>query len=261
MATRINYSPLNHPPVGYIENNERDDIWDHPLHNEGVFIPPRRALEYEQERHENRSYQECPAWKSYWAQSFVVFNQIDLKMTFKKESGLITDTNFPLHEFNKYVLINEGSTRGFNSEQIDSPYRGNLVFQLSQSMFMWTDKKLRNIWVELSPWPSLYHDTGLEFINAEFPFSRWHRPVNAAFKAHAPNIDLKRGQPLYVMRFRGGKNNAYDLRRWKDFGGPPDTLKRRLNQHQSLKQWVKGVSWGLINKDEPQKKCPFNPFR
>ena len=45
MALKINYAPLNHVPVGYVENaGGRDDIWDHPLHNEGVFIPPQRML-------------------------------------------------------------------------------------------------------------------------------------------------------------------------------------------------------------------------
>ena len=261
MALKINYSPLNHPPVGFIDNNQRDDIWDHPLHNEGVFIPPRRVLEYEQERHVGRSYNDCPAWKSYWAQSFVVFNQVDLHIKYNKSTGLITYMNIPLKDFSKYFLINEGSNAHFNSEQIDAEYRGLLLFQLAQSMFMWTDKKYRNVWVELSPWPDLYHKKGLEFINVEYPFSRWCRPVNAAFKAHAPEFELKRGEPLFVMRFRGAKNNAYDLKRWADPFGPPKELKKRLNQHQTLKQWVKGVSWSLINKDEPVKKCPFNPFK
>ena len=112
-------------------------------------------------------------------------------------------------------------------------------------------KKERNIWVECSAYPSLFHDTGLEFISVEYPFSRWYKPVNAAFKAHGSRFKLKRGQPMYCMRFRGGKNNAYDLRRWKD-AHPPEELKVKLNQHQSLKQWVKGVSWGLIKKDEEE---------
>lgn len=262
MALKINYAPLNHVPVGYVENaGGRDDIWDHPLHNEGVFIPPQRMLEAEQARHADRSYQQCPAWKSYWSQTWVVYNQIDLKIEYNKQTGLISNTNFPLQDFNKYMLINEGSNRHFSSTQMGCEYNGYLVFQLAQSLFMWLPDKQKNIWVELAAHPDLYHKTGLEFLNVEYPFSRWCRPANGAFKAHSSKFEIKRGQPLYTMRFRGAKNNAYDLRRWKDFSGPPKHLQKRLNQHQSLKQWVKGVSWNLIKNDVEEKKCPFRMFR
>ena len=262
MAVRINYAPVWHLPSGFIEQppGSNTDIWDHPLHSPEAYIPPQRVLEYEEETHKGHSYWECPAWRSYWANTWVVFNQIDLEIEYDKDSGFITNQSFRPSAFGDYLMINEGKLRGdgvnYSSTQIGLDYVGNLVFQLPQLMFMWLPKKERNIWVECSAYPSLFHDTGLEFISVEYPFSRWYKPVNAAFKAHGSKFKLKRGQPMYCIRFRGGKNNAYDLRRWKD-AHPPEELKVKLNQHQSLKQWVKGVSWGLIKKDEDEK-CPFS---
>tara|TARA_Y100000361_G_scaffold153885_1_gene177089 strand:+ start:4440 stop:5243 length:804 start_codon:yes stop_codon:yes gene_type:complete len=260
MATKIFYSPIYHLPSGFVEQppNSNTSIWDHPIHSEHAFIPPKRVLEYEEESHKGHSYWECPAWKSYWANSWVVFNQLDYEVEYDKATGCITSSSFRPSRFQDYMMINEGKIRGdginWSSEQIGLKYTGNLVFQLPQLLYLWLPDKQRNVWVELCAYPGMFHKTGLEFISVEYPFSRWARATNAAFKAHSSKFRIKRGDPLYVMRFRGGKNNAYDLRKYHE-AEPPREHKIRLNQHQSLKQWVKGVSWNLIKKDE-EKKCP-----
>jgi len=264
MATKIYYAPCYHPPVGYIEQDPRSNtcIWDHPLHSEHAFIPPQRALEYSAEDHKGHSYDECPAWRSYWANTWIVFSQTDLQIEYEKETGLITKTSFGTKPFRDYITLNEGKIYDngtiWSSSYMGCQYVGNLVFQLPQLLFMWLPNNERNIWIELSAYPTLFHETGLEFISVEYPIGRWHRPANAAFKAHGSKIKIKRGQPLYTMRFRGGKNNAYNLRRWEE-PLPPKDLQVRLNQHQALKQWVPGVSWNLFRKDE-ESKCPFYKF-
>ena len=258
MVVKINYAPCYHLPSGFVEQppNTNTNIWDHPLHSEHAFIPPKRVLEYEEERHNRHSYWECPAWKSYWANSWVVFNQMDLEVEWEKESGFITQQSFRPSRFQDYMMINEGKLRGeggnYNSTQIGLSYVGNLVFQLPQLLFLWLPNKERNIWVELCAYPMTFHDTGLEFISVEYPFSRWHKATNAAFKAHATKFKLKRGDPMYVMRFRGGKNSAYDLKKWHE-AEPPDWLKIKANQHSAVKQWIKGISWNLIKKDERER--------
>tara|TARA_B100001113_G_scaffold317552_1_gene285035 strand:+ start:909 stop:1721 length:813 start_codon:yes stop_codon:yes gene_type:complete len=264
---KIYYSPCHHLPVGYIEQPgvteqgvSSHDIWDHPLHNEGVYIPPQRVLEYEKDVHVGHMYWECPAWKSYWNNTWVVFSQMDLDIEWDKETGRITKTSFQLPAFRDHILINEGSLKGENygwdGSRIGCPYQGHLVFQMPQLLFMWLPNKDRNIWVEMAAFPSVFHKTGLEFINVEYPFSRWFKAANPAFKAHATKFSIKRGDPLYTMRFKGGKNNQYRLERWKD-PEPPEWIKIRSNQHSALKQWVKKVSWNLIKKDG---KCPvMNP--
>jgi len=261
MATKILYAPCYHPPVGYIEQDPRSNvcIWDHPLHSEHAFIPPQRVLEYSAEEHKGHSYDECPAWRSYWSNTWVVFSQTDLIIEYDKETGIIQATNFKGKNFRDHITINEGKIYEdgvlWNSSYIGTGYKGNLVFQMPQLLFMWLPKKERNIWIELNAWPSTYHETGLEFISVEYPIGRWHRPANPAFKAHGSKIKIKRGQPLYTMRFRGGKNNAYNLQRWNE-AKPPKDMRIRLNQHQAFKQWVPGASWNLFKKDEPSK-CPM----
>ena len=262
MATKIYYAPCYHAPVGYIEQNPLDntDIWDHPLHSEHAFIPPMRMTDYEKGKHEGHSYYDCPAWKSYWANSWVVFNQVDLEIEYDKESGMIQKTNFQNARFRDHILINEGKImegggQVWSSTYIGTPYKGNLVFQMPQLLFMWLPKKEKNIWCELAAHPETFHETGLEYIANEYPFSRWMRPANAAFKAHGSKFKLKRGAPLYTIRFRGGKNNAYSFQRYEK-PHPPKELQVRLNQHQALKQWQPGISWNLFKKDE-ESKCPY----
>ena len=260
---KIYYAPCHHLPVGYIEQPRETEqgahpanIWDHPLHQESVFIPPQRVLDYEQGMHEAHTYWECPAWKSYWNNTWVVFSQLDLEVEYNKDTGRVTKTSFAVQSFRDHILINEGSLIDKNfhwdSSAMGCPYKGNLVFQMPQLLFMWLPNKDRNVWVELAAYPSLFHKTGLEFISVEYPFSRWYKAANPAFKAHGSKFKIKRGDPLYTMRFKGGKNNAYTLKRWKD-PEPPEWLKIRSNQHAALKQWVKKVSWNLIKSD---KECP-----
>ena len=139
MATKIYYAPCYHAPVGYIEQNPLDntDIWDHPLHSEHAFIPPMRMTDYEKGKHEGHSYFDCPAWKSYWANSWVVFNQVDLEIEYDKQSGMIQKTNFQHARFRDHILINEGKImegggQVWSSSYIGTPYKGNLVFQMPQ---------------------------------------------------------------------------------------------------------------------------------
>ncbi len=260
---KIYYTPCHHLPVGYVEQTTEteqgvhpSDIWDHPLHQESVYIPPQRVLDYEQKTHEAHTYWECPAWKSYWNNTWVVFSQLDLEVEYNKDTGRVTKTSFSTQAFRDHILINEGSLIdkdfSWDSTRIGCPYKGNLVFQMPQLIFMWLPNKNRNIWVELAAYPSLFHKTGLEFISVEYPFSRWYKAANPAFKAHGSSFKIKRGDPLYTMRFKGGKNNLYNLQRWKD-PEPPEWLKIRSNQHAALKQWAQKVSWNLIKKDG---KCP-----
>ena len=259
---KVYYSPCYHLPVGFVKNYSEEqntkskDIWDHPLHMDGVWIPPQRVLEYEKDRHEGHTYWECPAWKSYWNNSWVVFSQLDLSIEWNKETGQITKTSFKTDQFRDYILLNEGKLlgNGFSADtaRMGCPYEGNLVFQMPQLLFMWLPNKNRNVWLELSAYPALFHKTGLEFISVEYPFSRWYKAANPAFKAHATKFTIKRGDPLYVMRFKGAKNNVYNLERWHE-PEPPEEIQIRSNQHAALKQWVKKVTWNLISKDE----CPF----
>lgn len=127
-----------------------------------------------------------PTWKSYWSNTWVVFNQLDVEIEYEKSSGSITSSNFRFDRINQSIMIAEGklNTQGLrqNSSDIGMPYNGNLVFQLPQLLLFWLPNKDPNVWVEVLPYPSLFHETGLELISVEYPFSRWHKPVNPAFK-------------------------------------------------------------------------------
>lgn len=263
MATKIFYSPCYHPPGDNLDQPEGPtSIWAHPLHSDLVFKAPRKMLEYQEEDHIKHTYWDCPAWKSYWSNTWVVFNQLDVEIEYEKSSGSITSSNFRFDRINQSIMIAEGklNTQGLrqNSSDIGMPYNGNLVFQLPQLLLFWLPNKDPNVWVEVLPYPSLFHETGLELISVEYPFSRWHKPVNPAFKAHSSKFKLRRGQPIYMVRFKSNKNNTYDLRQWQD-PEPPEWIINKANKQAKLKRWLRNSSWDFI-KDDKESKCPFKKF-
>ena len=221
---KLYYSP-------YFEGSQ--SVWEHPLHQDVVYIPPQRVLEYDKKLHEEHIYWDCPAWKNYWNNSWVVFNQIDFKFEWDKTLGKITKKSF-----------GEPKTDYIRPEQIKNG--DGLVFGLPQQLLIWLPNKEKNIWIEMIPYTRLFHQTGLEYLSSEFPLSRWHKQLAPRFKAHATTISLKRGDPLYVIRFKGGDN--YSLQRWKDID-PPEWLRVKFHQHNSLDYWVKDAAWNLFRRD------------
>ena len=120
------------------------------------------------------------------------------------------------------------------------------------------EKPNKNLWIELIPAPELHHKTGMELIAAEIPLGRWYRSVNGAYRCHATDVKVPRGTPLYCVRFRGSKDNSYDIERWKDFE-PPNEVQRKFRLNQGIKNWLPGKSWGMIKDDvEEESKCPFS---
>ena len=214
--------------------NGSQELWEHPLHQEIVYIPPQRVLEYTKTLHEGHTYWDCPAWRSYWNNSFVIFNQLDMEFEWDKEICKITKKSFKDPKTD-YIKIQEMTKDG-------------MIFELTQQLLVWLPNKEKNVWAEVLPFPRMFHKTGLEYLSSEFPVSRWHKPMVPIYKAHASKIKLKRGDPLYTIRFKGGKNNQYNLQPWKDLD-PPEWLKTKFIQHNNMGRWVTGGVWNLFRRD------------
>lgn len=256
--TVINYTP-NYQTIKATASMQQTDM-NHPLFIPEYYIKPVTYLEYTQKDNEKHSFYKCPAWKSYWANTFVIFNQLDISFKWEKETGRVYDTSFPQNNAADFVYIQEGKIGNYDSsinKHAPFSYKQFLVIQWAQSMMFWPKKPNKNLWVEMVPYPDLHHKTGLELITAEFPLGRWYRSINGAYRCHKQTVDIPRGTPLYCVRFRGSKDNSYSLERWEDLVPPPE-VTRKFRNNQGLKTWLPKKSWGMIKDDVEESKCPVS---
>ena len=252
--TKLFYNP-NYQTVKANNSAQQTDM-GHPLNIPEYFIAPKPYLEYAKEQHEKHSYWRCPAWKAYWQDTYVVFNQLDISFQFDKQTGLVTSASFPMDRSMDYLYIQEGQTRDMKQGAMSYSNKTGLVVQWAQSMMVWPQNpRNKNIWVELVPFPELYHKTGMELIAAEFPLGRWYRSINGAYICHAPTVNVPRGTPLYMLRFRGAKDHKYELERKEDV---PAGVARQFRVNHGLKNWLPKKSWALIKNDVEESKCPFS---
>lgn len=257
--TTIIYNP-NYQTIKATNSLEQTDT-RHPLFIPEYYIPPVTYLEYTREQNQDHSYFKCPAWKQYWGNTFVVFNQLDISFKWQKSDGLVYESSFPRNRAADYIYVQEGKIGSYDSgltKTAPISYKEYLVIQWAQSMMFWPEKPNKNLWVEMVPFPDLHHKTGMELIAAEFPLGRWYRSINGAYRCHATEVNIPRGTPLYCVRFRGSKDNTYTLKRNPDIDIPPE-VSRRFKTNQGIKNWLPKKSWSFIKDDvEEESKCPFS---
>ena len=255
--TTILWHPIHQTSEGNqrqtIKGEDESDL-EHPLALDGYYISPKPYIEYTKENHKDFAYYNDPSWRHYWENTFVVFNQKDISFKYDTSTGKIYDTSFDLEKSQDYLYVQEGIA----SMDISAfPYKGFLVIQYNESMMFWPEIPNKNLWIEAIPYPDMYHKTGMELIGAEFPLGRWLRSVNGAYSCHKPEINLTRGDPMYMVRFRGARDAKYNLQRCKGVV-PPSDIRQKFRVSQALKTWLPQQSWTIIKDDVEEKKCPFN---
>jgi len=253
-----------HPSYQTLAGTHSEDQTDlnHPLHIPEYYIKPVSYIEYAKKEHKDHSYWKCPAWQHYWGNTYVVFNQLDISFKWQKKDGLIYESSFDRHKHLDYIHIQEGTIGTYNTSEFSQgnksyAYKDYLVIQWAQSLMVWPQKQNKNLWVEMVPFPTLHHQTGMELITAEFPLGRWYRSINGAYRCWSEDVNVPRGTPLYCLRFRGGKDNLYKMERSPSIK-PPKEVRRLFRLNHAVKSWLPFKSWNLIKDDVEEKKCPFN---
>lgn len=231
--------------------------YEHPLFEDEVYIPPISFLEYYKKEHEKHTYWQCPAWKKSLKNSYVFFSQIDIEVTYNKETGVISDESFKYFSFDEGTgLVNESFFYSQPAEEPPKPpYNGIAVGQINQHIVFWPENnKYKNFWLEILPIPNMISTHGLELIGGEYPFSRWFRPALFAFKFHKEKTIIKRGQPLGIIKFRNIENYSEDFKLEKSM--ITNEIMRKSENHTRLKIFLPNKSWNLIKNDK-KSKCPF----
>ena len=217
--------------------------WDHPLFEEEVYIPIEPYLTYYKKYHEKHTYWKCPAWKHYWKNAFVIFSQMDMTITYKKDTGVVDDWSY------KFINVDEGKAPPIMIRP-PTPYNGVLVGQMHQHFSLWSKERTKDIWVEILSPPN-FAEKGIEIITAEYPFNRWPRMMLSACRFNNEVTNISRGEPIGIIRFRS-YDTTFSLER-KD---APDKLKVKSLNLSSIKDFLPGKSWEIIKEN----KCPMKKF-
>jgi len=229
--------------------------YDHPLFEEEIYIEPIPYLQYFKEHHSKHVYWQCPAWKNLHKNSYVFFSQLDVNISYNKDSGIVNEESFNYCTFDESAGARyEGPNRPARVPQ----YHGVAVGQLAQHFVFWPEKsKNKNLWLEILPVPDMIKTHNAELIGGEYPFSRWFRPSLFAFKFHNQETVIKRGDPLGIIKFKNlnSYTESIELARAEI----PNNIIRKALNHAKLKIFLPNLSWGAI-KDAPVSKCPFRKF-
>ena len=217
--------------------------WEHPLFEEEVYIPIQSYLSYYKEYHEKHTYWKCPAWKHYWKNSFVIFSQMDMTITYDKNTGVVDQWSYD------FINVDEGKSPPTLMKP-PTPYNGVLVGQMHQHFVFWSKEKTRDTWVEIVSPPS-FAEKGIEIISAEYPFNRWPRMILSACKFNNEVTNILRGEPIGVIRFRS-YDTTFSLER-KD---APDKLRVKSHNLARVKNFLPNKSWEIIKEN----KCPMKKF-
>lgn len=230
--------------------------FDHPLFEDEVYLQPIPYLEYYKEQHVKHDYWKCPAWQKSFKNAYVFFSQIDMEVTYDKETGIVDNEAF------KYFTFDEGNPPGMQNFSFDgppvhrppAPFNGVAIGQTKQQLVFWSKDNSKSVWLEILPVPDFIRKHGAELIGGEFPFSRWFRPALFAFKFHQEKTTIRRGEPLGIIRFKNLDSYLEDITLEKT--DIPEKIIRKSLNHSLLKMFLPNKSWSLI-KEEPKKKCPF----
>ena len=217
--------------------------WEHPLFEEEVYIPIQSYLSYYKKYHEKHTYWKCPAWKHYWKNSFVIFSQMDMTITYDKNTGVVDQWSYD------FINVDEGKSPPTLMKP-PTPYNGVLVGQMHQHFVFWSKEKTRDTWVEIVSPPS-FAEKGIEIISAEYPFNRWPRMILSACKFNNEVTNILRGEPIGVIRFRS-YDTTFSLER-KD---APDKLRVKSHNLARVKNFLPNKSWEIIKEN----KCPMKKF-
>ena len=191
----------------------------------------------------NYEHFNCPAFKEWNKNIWIVNQPFDLKFIFDQDTGQINHT--PEGEANKSYFLVHDSYKNVQFPEIQ--YKYHFLF--------WT--KLKNIWVELYPHPNLSR-LGLDLIPATFPISSWIRPISLAFKLLNTNslIEIPKNTPLYYIKFID-KNDFQSKINLEEKEEVPHDILNRFEKESNIKIYAPNKSWNFLINRLKKTKCPF----
>lgn len=163
-----------------------------------LAFEPEPVLKYiRDERNGFASYLRCPAFKDYYRNTFLIRCPMDLKLTVEKDLN-----------GNKVLRTHSYDQTFFNKNISDRLKQSDLLPTMSVDIGNIFYSKGEVVLEQLSLSMGISQfDTNMNVISGEFDISKWIRPVYLGIEIldETKPIILKRGMPLYFIRFRTSK--------------------------------------------------------
>lgn len=224
-----------------------------------VAIPPEKLLTNLAKTQPGMLHYTCPAFIDTFKNTYIVRASFDVSIKIdpvERTVQLDKDREF----VEKYLQTRTN----------DAPPDGNVLFSLNQFLLFITDDDM-----EIETIPCYYHQTDFVektmLVSGKFNIRNWIRNVEVAslVKNSTPNnkdpiiINVKRGDPLFYIRFHPKDNSTVRLEQEFDFDKIEKyvkynwvtTMVKKTNPHVKLPELYK-----MFEKFRPRKffkKCPF----
>lgn len=212
------------------------------------------------ERDKDVKYLKCPAFQDYYKNCFLIRSPVDLTLTIEQNGE------------HKYIATKQ-YTQEFFDKNIFSRLDTNSKYSMLSIQFYYTFISNESVILEQLA-PSMHKTKTLNNINiiqGMYDISKWIRPVELAIEIidDTKPIVIKRGDPLYYVRFVTDKNVT--LTRIVDFN---KDINQVIKSCAAFKKFVPGntleknyeIAASYINliKDKlfnKKSKCPFGFLR
>jgi hypothetical protein len=229
---KINYCPIIPSQLGAGQTSDKRG-YNHPLFAEGVYVEPKRLID-EDSNHNKLDYYHCPAWRHTASNTFVFYNQMDLDFKYDVNTKQVTANNIQEQHWREFI--------GFDNQYLQTT--GILTAQIGFGAIFWCDApEHKDLWLNQQPFWNLGKESDLQLIGASMPIGVWSRPVNIALRADNGRINIKRGQPMFTIKFSDYKE-TYQLVR----SVPSDSFMDKVRQYIDVKNYLPKMSWNFIKK-------------
>lgn len=194
-------------------------------------------------------FTKCPAFNTYISNTYMICANIDIELTWDKESKRLSSNLMPMaHDTHIHLHSHDFVP------DVDPP----IVSMLSSMLFVADQPVI----IEMTP-PYNHIDPAWRSMPGSFNIYNWFRPVIPSIEMLHTRVSIKRGQPLMYIRFKteNFKDNIVLERVERS-----DKLEHLVNSCLSVKNYQPSLSWKIANSFNPirpknlLKTCPFKKW-
>jgi hypothetical protein len=207
------------------------------------------------QRHKSTDFFKCPAFREHYRNAFVIKSPIDvtIKVTEVENKRYVYTPDHDQEFFDNYVHLMLDDDPVYTKLTIMFDY----LFYSKESVIM----------EQISPsMETVDFQSNINVVPGEYDISKWIRPIefNFEIKDDTKTVEIKRGDPLYYIKFRTDK--TVKLERTEYDNGIDDVARTiwlfkrytRDNTMEENYQLASSYLGSLSNKIFKKSKCPFH---
>lgn len=206
----------------------------HPLMMDPLFLEPQPYFDFIKQNSTNLALIKCPSFQEYVKNIFVIRSPLDFSLVINKDRVKAYNNRQNYRE--PYELFDINCMVDYKSPDSGQLLGENVVDIGFQYYFVTENKDttMQNIDVPLyfNKWTN---------VPGEFDISKWVRPTNFTFFTNEAELDFKRGQPIYAVKFIAKNNKKINLDRITD-QSRIDLITLKQAQSTNIKHFLPNLS-------------------